>query len=38
MKIDEGGGLQEEDIEVIYIPTKDAKKFMFDESYKKTRV
>ena len=36
MKIDEGGGLQEEDIEVIYIPTKDAKKFMFDTSYKKT--
>jgi len=36
MKIDEGGGLQEEDIEVIYIPTKDAKKFMFDEKYKKT--
>jgi len=36
MKIDEGGGLQEEEIEVIYIPTKDAKKFMFDESHKKT--
>jgi len=36
MQIDEGGGLQEEDIEVIYVPTKDAKKFMFDESYKKT--
>ena len=36
MKIDEGGGLQEEDIEVIYIPTKDARKFMFDKSYKKT--
>ena len=36
MKIDEGGGLQEEDIEVIYIPVEDAKKFMFDENYKKT--
>ena len=36
MKIDEGGGLQEEDIEVIYIPTKDANKFMFDKNYKKT--
>lgn len=36
MKIDEGGGLHEEEIEVIYIPVKDAKKFMFDENYKKT--
>ncbi len=36
MKIDEGGGLQEEDIEVVYISLKDAKNFMFDESYKKT--
>lgn len=36
MKIDEGGGLQEEEIEIIYLPLKDAKKFMFDESYKKT--
>jgi len=36
MKIHEGGGLQEEEIEVIYIPTKEAKKFMFDESYQKT--
>jgi len=36
IKINEGGGLQEEDIEVIYIPTKDAKTFMFDEKYQKT--
>ena len=36
MKIDEGGGLEEEDIEVIYISTKDANSFMFDESYQKT--
>ena len=36
MKIDEGGGLEDEDIEVIYIPTKEAKEFMFNESYQKT--
>jgi UDP-sugar diphosphatase len=36
MKVSEGGGLSEEDIEVIYIPTKDANSFMFDESYQKT--
>lgn len=36
MKVDEGGGLAEEEIEVIYIPLADAKEFMFDESYQKT--
>lgn len=36
MKISCGGGLEDEDIEVVYIPTKDAKKFMFDERYQKT--
>jgi UDP-sugar diphosphatase len=36
MKIDEGGGLEEENIEVVYIPTKEAKEFMFNESYQKT--
>ncbi len=36
MKISEGGGLEEEEIEVIYIPTQDAMAFMFDESYQKT--
>ncbi len=37
MKLNDGGGIVgEEEIEVIYIPTKDAKKFMFDESYQKT--
>jgi UDP-sugar diphosphatase len=36
MKVSEGGGLEEEEIEVIYISTLDAKKFMFDESYQKT--
>jgi UDP-sugar diphosphatase len=36
MKVSEGGGLQEEEIEVIYIPTHQAKTFMFDERYQKT--
>jgi len=36
MKINEGGGIHDEEIEVIYIPTKDAKTFMFDENYQKT--
>ncbi|WP_434637514.1 NUDIX domain-containing protein [Sulfurimonas sp. NW7] len=36
MKINEGGGLEEEEIEVIYIPVSEAKKFMFDERYQKT--
>lgn len=36
MQLNDGGGLDEEEIEVIYIPLQDAKKFMFDESYQKT--
>lgn len=36
MKVNNGGGLSDEDIEVIYIPIEEAKKFMFDESYQKT--
>ncbi len=36
MQCNEGGGLAEEEIEVIYLPLADAKKFMFDQSYKKT--
>jgi UDP-sugar diphosphatase len=36
MKVDEGGGLLEEDIEVIYVPRDEAKTFMFDETYQKT--
>ena len=36
MKVNEGGGLEEEEIEVIYIPLSEAKEFMFDESYQKT--
>lgn len=36
MKVNDGGGLNDEEIEVIYVPIKDAKRFMFDESYQKT--
>jgi len=36
MIVDEGGGLEEENIEVIYLRTKEAKAFMFDESFQKT--
>jgi len=36
MKVSDGGGIEEENIEVIYIPLHEAKKFMFDESYQKT--
>jgi UDP-sugar diphosphatase len=36
MKVSEGGGLSDEDIEVIYIPLSKAKEFMFDESAQKT--
>jgi UDP-sugar diphosphatase len=36
MKVSDGGGLEEEDIEVVYIPQDKAKSFMLDESYKKT--
>ena len=36
MKVTEGGGLSDEDIEVIYIPLSKAKEFMFDESMQKT--
>ena len=36
MKVNDGGGLEEEDIEVIYLPLLEAKKFMFDESHQKT--
>ena len=35
-KVDDGGGVEDEEIEVIYIPLAEAKKFMFDESYQKT--
>lgn len=36
MKVSEGGGLAEEEIEVIYIPYAKAREFMFDENYQKT--
>lgn len=36
MRINEGGGLAEEDIEVVYIPVEEIKEFMFDENYHKT--
>ena len=36
MKVGEGGGLHEEEIEVVYVPLSESKKFMFDESYQKT--
>ncbi|MDA7816979.1 NUDIX domain-containing protein [Sulfurimonas sp.] len=36
MKVSDGGGLNDEDIEVIYISLEDAKEFMFNESYQKT--
>ena len=36
MKVNEGGGLEEEEIEVITLPLSQAKEFMFDESYQKT--
>ena len=36
MKVSEGGGLDEEEIELIYIPITQANKFLFDENYKKT--
>jgi len=36
MQVSEGGGLSEEEIEVIYIPIEEAKQFMFDEKYQKT--
>ncbi|MCF6310189.1 MAG: NUDIX hydrolase [Sulfurimonas sp.] len=36
MKVNDGGGLHDENIEVIYIPIEEAKKFMFDELYQKT--
>jgi len=36
MIVNAGGGLEEENIEVIYLPLKEAKSFMFDESMQKT--
>ena len=36
MKVNSGGGLADEDIEVIYIPLLKAKQFILDESFQKT--
>jgi len=36
MRVSQGGGIEDEQIEVIEIPVKDAKTFMFDESIGKT--
>jgi len=36
MKVNDGGGLDDEEIEVIYIPLEEAKKFIFDEAYQQT--
>lgn len=36
MKKGEGGGIDHEEIEVIYLPLQEVKKFMFDESIVKT--
>ena len=35
MKVGEGGGIDGENIELAYVPVKDARKFMFDESKSK---
>lgn len=36
MKEHEGGGIHDEEIEVIFLKTSDAKEFMFDENFQKT--
>ncbi|WP_304544688.1 NUDIX hydrolase [Sulfurimonas microaerophilic] len=36
MRVHDGGGIHEEEIEVIELKTDEAKKFMFDESFQKT--
>ncbi|MDM5271414.1 NUDIX domain-containing protein [Sulfurovum sp. zt1-1] len=36
VKVSEGGGVDDEQIEVIYLPVKEAKSFIFDETVAKT--
>ncbi len=36
MKVSEGGGVDHEQIEVVYLPTADAKKLIYDENIAKT--
>lgn len=36
MRVSEGGGIEDEEIELFFLPVAKAKAFMFDERYKKT--
>ena len=36
MRTGQGGGIDDEEIELFFLPISEAKRFMFDESYKKT--
>jgi UDP-sugar diphosphatase len=36
MKVSEGGGVDHEQIEVVYLPIDEAKKLIYDESIAKT--
>jgi len=36
MKVSEGGGIEDEQIEVLYLPVSEAKAFIYDESIAKT--
>jgi len=36
MKVSEGGGVDDEEIEVIYLSLTEAKRFIYDESIAKT--
>jgi UDP-sugar diphosphatase len=36
MKVSEGGGIDEEEIEVVYLPLKEAKSFIYDKNIAKT--
>lgn len=36
LQVNDGGGIEDEDIEVVYIPTNEAKSFILDENISKT--
>jgi len=36
MKVNEGGGIDDEQIEVVYLPLQEAKALIYDESIAKT--
>jgi len=36
MRVGDGGGIDDEEIELFFLPLSKAKEFMFDENYKKT--